>query len=83
MEELLAQIVEEISVLVADKKRKEPREIPRPGVQQVRTPQQIIAGIEAATAGGHVRQNGVHAMIAAAAKGRVRYSPPTGAAPQQ
>jgi len=70
-------------VLVADRKRKEPREIPRPGAQQVKTPQQIIAGFEAAANSGQVRQNGVHAMIAAAAKGRARYTPPSGAAPQQ
>jgi len=70
-------------VLVADKRRKEPREIPRPGTQQVKTPQQVIAGFEAAAASGQVRPNGVHAMIAAATQGRVRYTPPAGAAPQQ
>jgi hypothetical protein len=30
VEELLAQIVEEVSVLAADHRRKEPRQIPRP-----------------------------------------------------
>lgn len=70
-------------MLVADKRRKEPREIPRPGTNQVKTPQQIIAGFESAAASGQVRPNGVHAMIAAAAKGQVRYTPSPGAAPQQ
>lgn len=30
LEELLAQVVEEVSVLVAERRRKEPRTIPRP-----------------------------------------------------
>jgi hypothetical protein len=31
LEELLAQVIEEVSVLAADRRRKEPRVLPRPG----------------------------------------------------
>ena len=31
VEELLAQVIEEVSVLSADRRRKEPRQLPRPG----------------------------------------------------
>lgn len=46
LEELIAQVVEEVSVLAAERRRPEPRKIPRPGVEKAEAKQR------AATHGG-------------------------------
>jgi hypothetical protein len=69
-EELLAQLIEEVSVLTADRRRKEPREVPRPGpaaepemgltgsVETGYTARGLEGFLGAALATGAVRLNG-------------------------
>lgn len=59
-EELLAQVVEEVSVLVADKRRKDPRTLPRPWEKK----KPVKAGL-VTTAEGGMRAVGLSAMLTA------------------
>jgi hypothetical protein len=59
-EELLAQLVEEVSVLAADRRRKDPITIPRPGQPTV-----APAGISG-TASTGVQARGMAGLLAAA-----------------
>lgn len=59
LEELLAQLVEEVSVLVADKRRKDPRTIPRPWDKKNQKSGLVRNG-------DSVQATGHHAMLAAA-----------------
>lgn len=60
-EELLAQMVEEVSVLVADKRRKEPRSLPRPW-EKKKPARQL--GLTTNEAGG-IQATGVAAVLTA------------------
>lgn len=42
-EELLAQLIEEVSVLAADRRRKEPRQLPRPKPRRSKPVEETIA----------------------------------------
>ena len=64
-EELLAQVVEEVSILAADKRREEPREVPRPYKDHM--------GRLLAAPGQKQKSSGHRQMLAAAARrGMVR-----------
>lgn len=54
IEELLAQVIEEVSVLAADRRRKEPRAVPRPGQKKA---------AKTRNAGGGTTYNGFDAML--------------------
>lgn len=43
-EELLAQLIEEVSVLAADRRRKEPREVWRPGQERAANSGPVLTG---------------------------------------
>ncbi len=60
-DELLAQLVEEVSVLVADRRRKEPRTIPRPWEAKKSGP---VAGVVVSEDGGMVA-TGLSGMLSA------------------
>lgn len=68
-EELLAQLIEEVSVLAADKRRKEPRQVHRPF-----TPAPQEAGGVVTTSTGGAVAHGHEAMLAMFA-GKVRPAP--------
>lgn len=64
-DELLAQLVEEVSVLTSDRRRKEPIEIPRPG-RESRTQQKAAQPILTGNAQTGLTAHGLSGMLAAA-----------------
>jgi len=74
--ELLAQLIEEVSVLAADRRRKEPRTIPRPGHDE-QTGRQV--GLHTTSSGG-VEAVGLQGMLELASfKGQIIGAPATAA----
>ena len=59
----MAQLIEEVSVLAADRRRKEPRSIPRPG-REAET-QVVKTGLHATATGG-MQAVGLQGMLALA-----------------
>lgn len=60
-EELTAQLIEEVSVLAADRRRKEPRSVPRPWEKKDAKPKPLDVSED-----GAVHAHGYQGMLAAA-----------------